>query len=172
MKKRVLLGIGTNLGDKKANLEKAVQNIRGIEGVEVTAVSSFYATAPWGKTDQDEFLNGVVEIETDIPPLELLKKLQEIEIKMGRERKEKWGPRNIDIDILLYGEEVMDLEELKVPHPYMRERLFVLVPLNEIRPDLVFPDDGAKIGEVLVNALAHEKEEDIRKLDSSPAIRP
>lgn len=170
MKKRVLLGIGTNLGDKKANLKTAIKNIKDIEGVEIVRISSFYVTPPWGKEDQDEFLNGVVEIETDIPPLELLRELQAIEINMGRERKEKWGPRNIDIDILLYGEEVMDLEELKVPHPYMRERLFVLVPLNEIRPDLVFPDDGATIGEVLAKALEGGKKETIKKLDDSPAI--
>ncbi|MBO8159751.1 2-amino-4-hydroxy-6-hydroxymethyldihydropteridine diphosphokinase [Thermosyntropha sp.] len=164
MKKRVYLGLGTNLGNKKGNLENAIKNIQEIEGIELTGISSLYATAPWGKTDQEEFLNQVIEIETDIPPLDLLKKLQEIEIKMGRERKEKWGPRNIDIDILLYGEEVMDFEELKVPHPYMRERLFVLVPLIEIRPELVFPDDGAKIGEVLAKALTIEKMEDIRKI--------
>ncbi|SHG44119.1 2-amino-4-hydroxy-6-hydroxymethyldihydropteridinediphosphokinase [Thermosyntropha lipolytica DSM 11003] len=168
MKKRVLLGIGSNLGDKKANLETAIREIGDIKGVEITGISSFYITPPWGREDQDEFLNGVVEIETDMPPLELLHRLQAVEINMGRERKEKWGPRNIDIDILLYGEEVMDLEELKVPHPYMRERLFVLVPLAEIRPDLVFPDDGAHIGEVLAKALRNGKE-NIRKLDNSPA---
>ncbi len=111
-------------------------------------MSSLYITAPWGKTDQEAFINQVIEIETELSPLDLLHVLQEIEIKLGRLRNEKWGPRIIDLDILLYGQETIKLKELTVPHPYMLERLFVLIPLQEIEPELIFPD-GTKIREVL-----------------------
>jgi len=90
--------------------------------------------------------------------------LQEIEIKMGRQRQEKWGPRIIDLDILLFGDEVLDFPELKVPHPLMRQRLFVLVPLQEVNAELIFPDDGAKIKEVLISVLAREGNKKIKRV--------
>ncbi|NLB51412.1 MAG: 2-amino-4-hydroxy-6-hydroxymethyldihydropteridine diphosphokinase [Syntrophomonadaceae bacterium] len=157
MQNTAYLGLGSNMGHKRQNLEYAIEAIDSIEGINVTKCSSFYDTEPWGKTDQEYFLNAVIEIITHLPPQELLKKLQEIEIKMGRQRLEKWGPRNIDIDILLYGDEVLDGQELKVPHPHMRHRLFVLIPLREINSAIKFPDDGMDIEEVLIRAEAREE---------------
>lgn len=163
MQKIVYLGLGSNMGSKRLNLERAIKAIRELEGIIVTNSSSFYETEPWGKIEQENFINAVIEITTDWSPEKLLKKLQEIEIKMGRQRLEKWGPRNIDIDILLFGDEVLDGQDLKVPHPYMRERLFVLIPLKEINSAIKFPDDGMDIEEVLIKAKAREVNQKITK---------
>jgi 2-amino-4-hydroxy-6-hydroxymethyldihydropteridine diphosphokinase len=159
---KVFLGLGSNLGNKAVNLAQAVELLAHHDKIKVTRQSSLYITAPWGKTDQDEFLNQVVEIDTELTPLELLDVVQQIEIKLGRLRNEKWGPRVIDLDILLFGEETIALPELVVPHPHMYARLFVLVPLQEIAPLLVFPD-GKGIGEVLARAAQLE--------DASQSIR-
>lgn len=164
METRAYIGLGSNIGEKAQNLENARAEINQITGVKLDSVSSLYVTAPWGKTDQEDFVNQVARIITSLPAGELLHRLQEIEIKMGRQRKEKWGPRIIDLDILLYGEEVLNSEELKVPHPYMRERLFVLIPLQEIDAALVFPDDGAILEEVLSRAKARDGNEKIRRM--------
>lgn len=164
MKKRVYVGLGTNQGNKKLNLKNALVEINCLEDVIIKKKSSIYVTAPWGKTDQDEFLNQVVELETGLDAHTLLHKLQDIEIKMGRQRKEKWGPRIIDLDILLYGDEVIHTEELIVPHPYMGERLFVLVPLREISPELVLPDSGTIVGEVLDRICYREGTDTIKRL--------
>jgi len=152
------------MGSKRENLAQAVELISNIPGVKLKNRSSLYETEPWGKTDQDKFLNQVIEIETSLPPRELLKELQDIEINMGRQRKEKWGPRIIDLDILLYGNEVLDDPQLAIPHPRMRERLFVLVPLAEIGADLRFPDNGATVREVLSSVLAREGNRGIERV--------
>lgn len=162
MNGKVYLGLGSNLGDKTENLAQAIDLLADHNKIKMTRKSSLYITAPWGKTDQDEFLNQVVEIDTELTPLELLHVLQQIEIKLGRLRNEKWGPRVIDLDILLFGEETIALPELVIPHPHMYARLFVLVPLQEIAPQLVFPD-GKEIGEVLARAAQLE--------DASQSIR-
>jgi 2-amino-4-hydroxy-6-hydroxymethyldihydropteridine diphosphokinase len=148
MREKVYLGLGSNMGDKAENIRRARESIADLAGVNLTRSSSLYLTAPWGQTDQDDFINQVIEIETELEPLDLLHRLQEIEIKLGRQRYELWGPRIIDLDVLLYGREIITREELKVPHPYMMQRLFVLVPLIEIAPELEFPD-GSKLREVL-----------------------
>ncbi len=163
MQRIVYLGLGSNMGSRRLNIEKAIKAIGEVEGISVTKASSFYETEPWGEIDQEKFINAVIEIITDWSPEKLLKKLQEIEIKMGRQRLEKWGPRNIDIDILLFGDEVLDGQELTVPHPYMRERLFVLIPLEEINSAIKFPDDGMDIKEVLIRAKAREGNQKIIK---------
>ncbi len=152
---RVYLSLGSNLGDKTGNLAQAIDLLAHHDKIRVTHKSSLYITAPWGKTDQDEFINQVVEIDTELTPLELLNVLQQIEIKLGRLRNEKWGPRVIDLDILLFGEETIALPELVIPHPHMYARLFVLIPLQEIAPQLLFPD-GKGIGEVLARAAQLE----------------
>ncbi|PKM77536.1 MAG: 2-amino-4-hydroxy-6-hydroxymethyldihydropteridine diphosphokinase [Firmicutes bacterium HGW-Firmicutes-15] len=163
MNKKVYIGLGSNLGNKSKNIQNALDFIANIEGVSVKKLSSLYLTAPWGKTDQDDFINQVIEIETDLSALSLLYRLQDIEIKLGRQRDVKWGPRIIDLDVLLYGEETIHLEELEVPHPYLLERLFVLIPLAEIDSELEFPD-GTKIREVLSRARARLEGNDIIKL--------
>lgn len=163
MNTKVYIGLGSNIGDRKTILTRALFLIGGLKGVSINRKSSLYETIPWGKTDQDDFINQVIEIETELQPLELLHQLQAIEIKLGRRREVHWGPRDIDLDVLLYGGETIDHEELKIPHPYMMQRLFVLIPLAEIDPDLVFPD-GSKIGEVLAGLIKSADVGDLRKL--------
>lgn len=163
MMQTVYLGLGSNRGDRQANLDRARACIEAVEGITITRVSSVYLTAPWGKTDQEDFLNQVIEIETELEPLPLLHKLQEIEIKLGRQRYEPWGPRVIDLDVLLYGRESMTSQELTIPHPFISQRLFVLVPLLEIAPQLVFPD-GSTVQEVLARAESRPDGNIIQKL--------
>ncbi len=164
MNKRVYIGLGSNCGHKPGNLALARGKITDLEGTRIINSSSLYLTAPWGRLEQDDFINQVIEIETTLKPSELLRALQDIEIKMGRQRQEKWGPRIIDLDILLFGEEVLDFPDLKVPHPFMKQRLFVLVPLQEINEKLIFPDDGAKIEEVLSSVFAREGNKKIKRV--------
>ncbi|MEA4924819.1 MAG: 2-amino-4-hydroxy-6-hydroxymethyldihydropteridine diphosphokinase [Syntrophomonadaceae bacterium] len=163
MRNRVYIGLGSNMGDKAANLARARQLINSIDDLHIIKVSSLYLTAPWGKTDQEDFVNQVIAIDTELTPLDLLHQLQDIEIKLGRQRNVHWGPRVIDLDVLLYGRETIAMEELKVPHPYLMQRLFVLIPLQEIEPELVFPD-GSKIMEVLHRITDSAEASDIRKL--------
>lgn len=138
---RVYLGLGTNLGDKQAQLHRAVDEIEKRIG-RVVALSSFYETAPWGFQSDHSFLNAVVEVETTLSPLDLLHATQAIERDLGRTAKSTDGAyhdRPIDIDILLYGDEVYHDGELQIPHPLMEQRSFVLLPLAEIAPTLVHP---------------------------------
>ena len=132
------LALGSNLGDKEANLRRALELLQQ-RGVEVVKTSSFICTEPYGVTDQPQFLNGVCEVRTSLEPLELLQTLLEIEQEMGRVRLRHWGERNIDLDLLLYEDVVMDTPELILPHPDMQNRDFVLLPLAEIAPELVHP---------------------------------
>jgi 2-amino-4-hydroxy-6-hydroxymethyldihydropteridine diphosphokinase len=135
----VYIGLGSNMGDKIANLNKAIEELGKVAGNKVLAVSSLYKTEPVGGIEQDWFVNAVAEIETGLTPRELLNKLLYIEKNLGRVRDEKWGPRVIDLDILLYDDLVMDEEGLSIPHPYLYERGFVLVPLAEIAPKMIHP---------------------------------
>ena len=132
------VALGSNLGDKEANLRKALELLEE-RGVEVVKTSSFICTEPYGVTDQPQFLNGVCEVRTSLVPLALLHTLLEIEQEMGRVRLRHWGERNIDLDLLLYEDVVMDTPELILPHPDMQNRDFVLLPLAEIAPELVHP---------------------------------
>ncbi|MER2266397.1 2-amino-4-hydroxy-6-hydroxymethyldihydropteridine diphosphokinase [Methylobacterium oxalidis] len=142
------LGLGSNIGDKAGNLAAAVEGLRAWPGIRVTARSGDYRTPPWGDTDQDWFLNAALGIETDLSPHALLEACLATEAALGRVRERRWGPRVIDIDVLSYaGAEVSD-ERLVLPHRYVRERAFVLVPLAEIAPDLVIG------GETVAQALA------------------
>jgi 2-amino-4-hydroxy-6-hydroxymethyldihydropteridine diphosphokinase len=134
---RVFIGLGTNLGaDLDANLREAVEAIRHLPDTAVVQVSSFMHSAPWGVTDQPPFLNAVVEIRTQLEPLRLLHALKELETRLGRAPTYRWGPRLIDFDIILYGTRIVDLPELRIPHPRYQERDFVLRPLAEIAPEL------------------------------------
>ena len=132
------LALGSNLGDKEANLRRALELLQQ-RGVEVVKTSSFICTEPYGVTDQPQFLNGVCEVRTSLEPLELLQTLLEIDQEMGRVRLRHWGERNIDLDLLLYEDVVLDTPELILPHPDMQNRDFVLLPLAEIAPELVHP---------------------------------
>lgn len=142
------LGLGSNIGNKAGHLAAAVRGLAAVPGIRITARSSDYRTPPWGETDQDWFLNGALAIETDLDPHALLDACLGVERDLGRIRERRWGPRVIDIDVLSYaGAEVSD-ERLVLPHRYVRERAFVLVPLAEIAPDLVIG------GETVADALA------------------
>ena len=139
------LGLGTNLGNKEQNLNDAIAAL-SVEVGGVMAVSSFRISAPWGFDSENTFLNAVVLMETELTPLALLKKTQEIERSLGRTAKSTSGyaDRLIDIDILLYDNELIDQPTLKIPHPKMTERDFVLIPLLELAPDLAHPATGIK----------------------------
>ena len=126
------LGLGSNLGDSKKNLRRAIELISHIDGVNLISVSSFYETEPWGNLNQPNFINAAICIQTDLEPLKLLDELQRIENELGRVRLEHWGARTIDIDILYIDDITMDSDRLKLPHPFMLDRDFVLVPLSEI----------------------------------------
>jgi len=141
------IGLGSNVGDRFANLFDALGLL--INGSVIKKVSSVYKTEPQGYKDQADFLNCVVEADTDMEPGDLLKDVKDIERLMGRETTFKNGPRLIDLDLLLYGDEVISTPDLVVPHPHMHERSFVLVPLNEIAPDLVHPVLHKTINEMM-----------------------
>ncbi|MCM3758981.1 2-amino-4-hydroxy-6-hydroxymethyldihydropteridine diphosphokinase [Sporosarcina aquimarina] len=136
------LSIGTNMGDREAYIKLAIASLRATEGIEAVETSSIYETAPVGLTDQADFLNIVVRLATTLDPLELLTVCQRIEQELGRERTIRWGPRTADLDILLYNDDVIEREELSVPHPRMRERAFVLIPLTELAPGCIDPVSG------------------------------
>lgn len=131
------LSLGANLGDRLGTIRQAVEMLDNTEKIHVKCVSSMYETPPWGKLDQPHFINGAAAVETDMPPLELLAACQQIEKKLGRVRHEHWGARTIDIDLLYIPGVQLAEAELVLPHPYMLERSFVLVPLAEIAPELV-----------------------------------
>lgn len=137
MNSDIFLLLGSNLGNREANLARARKEILSV--AQITEVSSVYRTSPWGKTDQPEFLNQVLAAKTKAGPEELLDQLLGIETQLGRTREEKWGSRIIDIDILFYKDMVISKERLNIPHPGIVHRRFTLVPLCEIAPDLVHP---------------------------------
>jgi 2-amino-4-hydroxy-6-hydroxymethyldihydropteridine diphosphokinase len=148
---RVYLGLGSNLGNRLDNLRAAVEALQVPHEpavVHVTCCSSIYETEPWGYLDQPAFYNQAVEIETDLAPLDLLAHLKQIEQILGREQTFLYGPRLIDLDILLFDDLVIDLPGLKVPHSFMAERNFVLVPLAEMAPNLIHPVSGQSILEL------------------------
>ncbi|MBF2482344.1 2-amino-4-hydroxy-6-hydroxymethyldihydropteridine diphosphokinase [Listeria seeligeri] len=132
---KAFLSIGTNIGERLDNLNSAVSGLAAVEQIKIIKVSSVYETDAVGYEDQVAFLNIVVEIETSFAPVELLDFCLALELELGRVRLFKWGPRLIDIDILLYEDVKLDTEKLKIPHPYMKERAFVMIPLIEISPD-------------------------------------
>ena len=134
---RAYVGLGSNLGDREATIRAALAALPG-----VVAVSTLRETDPVGVTDQPAFLNGAAALETELSPQELLEALLAVERELGRERRERWGPRTIDLDLLLYGGESVDEPGLTVPHPSLHERRFVLEPLAELDPELVVPGRG------------------------------
>ena len=154
----VFLGLGGNMGDRREMMRSAVAGIRRV--LDDVAVSSLYESAAWGVTEQPAFLNAVVRGRTSLEPLELLDAMQRIENDLGRVRAQRWGPRLIDIDILLYGSEVIDEPRLKVPHPYLSQRGFVLRPLADLAAGLTLPD-GSLVGELLTTV----DQNDLRRIE-------
>lgn len=149
-----LIGIGGNLGDRYANLSEAVQALDGLSGTHVTALSHVFESEPWGPPDQPDYLNAVARIRTRLRADQLLGFLKDIERRLGREAGERYGARVIDLDLLLYGDEEWDTEDLQVPHPRMAERDFVVTPLLQISPEARWPDgtavdrSGVRVGAV------------------------
>jgi len=159
--KTVYLALGSNLGDRKAHLRTALERLGAAE-VRIARRSSVYETEPQDLRDQPWFLNMVVEGETELFPMQLLLRIQTIELELGRQRRTPKGPRTIDIDILLYGNAVIHTNKLEVPHPRMAQRRFVLEPLAEIAPDLRLPPDGRTVQEILSGTL----DQQLRKTDA------
>lgn len=146
---RAYVGLGSNLGDREATIERAVELLSEADGLQVVAVSGLRETEPWGPVRQPAYLNGAVELETDLPPRTLLDVLLRVERELGRDRSgERWGPRTIDLDLLLYDDLAVDEPGLTVPHPRLHERRFALEPLAELAPDAVVPGLGT-VGELL-----------------------
>ncbi|USR76928.1 2-amino-4-hydroxy-6-hydroxymethyldihydropteridine diphosphokinase [Photobacterium damselae] len=139
---RAYIAIGSNLGDPVSQAKSAIEALKNTPDIYVVAESSLYSSSPMGPQDQPDYINAVVAIDTPLAPLDLLDRTQAIELEHGRVRKdERWGPRTLDLDIILYGDLVHDCERLTVPHYGMKVREFVLYPLAEITPDLVLPDN-------------------------------
>lgn len=155
-----VIAVGSNIGDKAANIAEAIARVDGHEAVSVVKASPVYKTPPWGITDQDWFANGCFTVRTTLPPHGLLAWCLDVERAMGRERTVKWGPRVIDLDVLAYGDVAVTDDVLTLPHPHITERAFVLVPLRDVAPDLVLK------GEHLEHWLAQTGREGIDALDS------
>ena len=140
---KVYIGLGSNLGDPQSQLKKAIIAMNKVPSTSVVKTSSFYKSKPVGPQDQPDYINAVVELDTELSASVLLDYLQAIENEQGRERKIKWGARTLDLDILLFGNEIINNDRLQVPHVEMHNRGFVLLPLNEILPDCMIPGVGA-----------------------------
>lgn len=150
------IGLGSNLGDRKMNILEAIKRLSG-RGIEMMSLSGLYETPPWGDVVQDDFLNAVVKVKTVLPPLQLLETLLEVEQDMGRVRIQKWGPRSIDLDLLLMGDDRVSESTLELPHPFLEDRLFVLLPLADLAPDLLLPFSGMPIGERIAQFSEDER---------------
>lgn len=149
------------MGDKTTQIKTALQRLQHLPGSRLTAVSPFYMTQPVGRANQDWFVNAVALIESVLSPRELLKALLGIESEMGRVRTEKWGPRLIDLDLLFFGQQIINEPDLKAPHPRLDKRRFVLKPLSDVAPDWVHPVLGQTPGKMLAR-LAGDGQEVVR----------
>lgn len=160
------LGLGANLGDRAATLAEAVRQLSLAEGCRVLAVSAVYESAPWGVTDQPPFLNLALALRTTLSPHDLLALCKSIEADLGRVAGPRWGPRAVDLDILLYADLTLDEPDLHIPHLHLTARQFVLVPLADLAPDLRLPDGRA------IHDLANPSDPDLTLLGSLPPPDP
>lgn len=140
MENKAYIALGSNMGDRFGYLTQAIILLESHENIAVENTSSIYETDPVGFTDQDQFLNMAIQVRTSLGPMELLDTCLEIELKLGRKREMKWGPRTLDLDILLFSHENIETEKLTIPHPRMSERAFVILPLLEMDPNLTLPN--------------------------------
>jgi 2-amino-4-hydroxy-6-hydroxymethyldihydropteridine diphosphokinase len=156
------ISIGSNLGNREENCEKAVTRLLK-KGVHVVKRSSLYETGPWGVREQPKFINMAVEVDTELKPYELLKTLKGIESELGRTQDIRWGPRVIDLDILLYNDLIMKTDDLEIPHPHIDDRDFVLKPLSDIAPDKIHPVLNKRIKDLLMEFLGSSQNERLKK---------
>ncbi|MCB2226536.1 MAG: 2-amino-4-hydroxy-6-hydroxymethyldihydropteridine diphosphokinase [Desulfarculaceae bacterium] len=162
----VFVGLGCNQGDCQGHLRAALEGLAGLPGYTTVGVSSLYLTAPVGKTDQASFFNAVARGSFRGEALELLAGLQAVEQERGRVRRERWGPRTLDLDILLFGGQIISLPELSVPHPRLAERGFVLIPLAELAPELVIPGLRLTAGQLWDRMPAQERAaQEVRRIE-------
>lgn len=160
------LGLGSNMQQPALQLSRALKRLAAADQVEILKTSSFYSTPPWGDELQDDFVNAVVQVETSLDPVALLHVAQAIEAVMGRQRDgRRWGPRLIDIDLLLYGDEQLQTDELELPHPRMHERAFVLKPMCELESQLDIPGHG-----LVENLLKTLDSNGIRRLEAGAPV--
>lgn len=167
MTRPVYLSLGSNLGNRSDNLRRAIDALRDV--VTVDAISSLYASAPVGVTDQPEFLNMALVAETNVEPLPLLGHVKQVEEAVGRTTTYRWGPRVVDIDIVLYGGLILETPELTIPHPQMAERAFVLIPLAEIAPNVIDPQSGLTLRRLADRVAGADS---VRLLGSFDAEKP
>jgi 2-amino-4-hydroxy-6-hydroxymethyldihydropteridine diphosphokinase len=150
------IALGSNLGDRATNLRTALEMLTQTAGISITAVSAIYETAPVGGPEQDPYLNACAALDTELTPTRLLLMMLDIEEKIGRVRKVRWGPRIIDLDLLLYGTTIMNTPLLELPHPRMSERDFVLIPLADIAPDQNIPGLNRTVAVILAGRPDNE----------------
>jgi len=165
MKNIAYIGIGSNLGDKIKYCNEAIKEISKYKGNVILDQSSFYRTEPWGKEDQDWFINCVIKLQTPLSVPGLFKVLQEIETEFKRVKRDRWGPRTIDIDVLFFNNEVINKPEVHIPHPLIQARKFVLVPLNEICPEFIHPVLNKSVRELLKKTIDDKEVIKIEKED-------
>lgn len=146
--KKIYLLLGSNIGNRIKNIDKAKQLIESKIG-KISKQSNLYETEPWGEKEQEDFLNQAIEVESKLKPKALMKQIAELEQLIGREETYKWGPREIDIDVLFYGDEMISEVDITIPHPFIHERLFTLIPLKDICPQKVHPIFGATVTELI-----------------------
>lgn len=152
----ILLGLGSNIGNREDQLQQALKKLTAHEDIRIAAISNIYATKPVGDTDQPDFLNMAAMVETSLTSIELLKRCLAVETELGRVRTRRWGPRNIDIDLLVYHEIIVEVPELRLPHPEIENRNFVLIPLNDIAPQLQL-SNGRLVAEMATDCIADGK---------------
>ncbi len=156
---KAYIGLGSNLDDPQSQLKKAIISLEMVPSTSVAKTSSFYRSKPVGPQDQPDYVNAVVELDTELSAPVLLDYLQDIENEQGRERKIKWGARTLDLDILLFGDEIINDDRLQIPHVEMQNRGFVLLPLNEIFSDCIIPGVGS-----VSSLLQQDNADDLVKL--------
>lgn len=157
---KAYLGLGSNIGNRELQLNEAIKILHAYQGIQVTQVSHIYETEPVGYTNQPKFLNLCIEIETELNPQSLLKCCLATEQQLHRKREIRWGPRNLDVDILLFGDQIIEQDNLSVPHPRMKERSFVLIPLNDIATNQIEPISNKSIGQLVVTDNSVKKYKD------------
>lgn len=157
---KAYLGLGSNIRNRELQLNEAIKILHAYQGIQVTQVSHIYETEPVGYTNQPKFLNLCIEIETELNPQSLLKCCLATEQQLHRKREIRWGPRTLDVDILLFGDQIIEQDNLSVPHPRMKERSFVLIPLNDIATNQIEPISNKSIGQLVVTDNSVKKYKD------------